>query len=171
LEPLLRLKLHLDPATLEPLDSANLAVSYKWLGAGLVTLDGAGYPSFPPLPAGPGLYRFDFGIDEEGRRVIYVGEGKSISGRARQYRNAKVDRKRALTSRRIHRAMVDHLVAGRQIAMSVVVTAGFADGSSVDFGKKSGRLLIESAAVVMAQLDGSVRLLNVDHHVIAEIEG
>jgi hypothetical protein len=68
----------------------------------------------------------------------------------------------AATSRRLHRAMVEHLQTGGEIEMSVVLAAHFADGSIVNFGQKSGRLLVESGAVVLAQMDPVVRVMNVD---------
>lgn len=48
---------------------------------------------------------------------------------AMQYRNAKVDRKRALTGRKLHRAMVEHLQAGCEVEMSVVLASNIANGS------------------------------------------
>jgi hypothetical protein len=151
-----------DQNTLEAQDSSELTFRYTWQCVGSIVLDEKGYPSFPSLPSAPGIYRFDFGIDGDGLRVVYIGEGKNVANRAIQYRNAKVDRKRALTSRRLHRAMVQHLQAGGEIEMSMVLAAHFADGSVVNFGQKSGRLLVESGAVVLAQLDPVVRAMNVD---------
>jgi hypothetical protein len=151
-----------DQYALETQGTSELTFRYIWQRAGSITLDAQGYPSFPLLPAAPGIYRFDFGIDGDGLRVVYIGEGKNVAKRAMQYRNAKVDRERALTSRRLHRAMAEHLQTGGEIEMSVVLAAHFADGSLVNLGQKSGRLLIESGAVVLAQLDPVVRLLNVD---------
>ncbi|MFC5930365.1 hypothetical protein D6T64_16045 [Cryobacterium melibiosiphilum] len=57
--------------------------------------------------------------------------------------------------------MVEHLQAGREIEMSVVLAAHFADVSIVNFVLKSGRPLVESGAVVLAQLDPVVRVMNV----------
>lgn len=148
-----------------------MALNYTWLRAGVVVLDVSGLPLFPPLPLGPGLYRFDFGLDDDGRRAVYIGEGKSIAKRAVQYRNANDDRKRALTSRRLRRAVVDHLATGQKIEMSVIVAAHVANGSTITFGQKSGRLLVESAAVVLAQLDTTVCVLNVDHDQVAGLDG
>ena len=153
-----------DQKELKAQDSAELSFRYTWLRAGSITLDANSHPSFPPLPSLPGLYRFDFGIDQNGLTVVYIGEGKSVADRAMQYRNAKVDRKRALTSRRLHRAMVEQLQAGGAIEMSVVLVAHFADGSVVNLRQKSGRLLAESGAVVLAQLDPSARVMNVDRN-------
>jgi hypothetical protein len=108
-----------DQNTLEAQDSSELTFRYTWQCVGSIVLDEKGYPSFPSLPSAPGIYRFDFGIDGDGLRVVYIGEGKNVANRAIQYRNAKVDRKRALTSRRLHRAMVQHLQAGGEIEMSM----------------------------------------------------
>ena len=150
-----------DGAMLVPVDSAHISLRYTWQRAGAVVLDGNGFPLFPSLPPDPGLYRFDFGF-LDGHQVVYIGEGKSIANRALQYRKAKFDRERPLTSRRLHRAMVDHIVSGQTIEMSIVLVAHFADGSCVNFYQKSGRLMVESTAVVLAQLDPTIRVLNVD---------
>lgn len=51
-----------DASKLEPLGSIEVTSRFTWLRAGSLSLDGEGLPSFPPLPRGPGLYRFEFGL-------------------------------------------------------------------------------------------------------------
>lgn len=63
--------------------------------------------------------------------------------------------------------MVEHLQADRPIEMSVILAAHFADRSFVVLGQKSGRLLVESGAVVLAQLDPSVRVMNTDRNIVS----
>lgn len=160
--PRSRLIAEIDVAQLAPMESVHFTLSYTWLRAGFVTLNASSYPVLPPLPDVPGMYRFDFGRGDDGRRTIYIGEGKSIRARGLQYRNAKRDRKRALTSRRMHRAMVVHLQGSGVIEMSVIVEASMASGDLINLGRKSGRLVVESAAVVLAQIDPAIRVLNID---------
>ncbi|CAN5374893.1 hypothetical protein BH23ACT6_BH23ACT6_18940 [soil metagenome] len=83
-----------DVSSLEPLSCNELSVEFTWLRAGELSLDGDGSPLFPLLPASPGLYRFDFGVDDEGVRSLYIGESSSLRRRASNYRNAKTDRSR-----------------------------------------------------------------------------
>lgn len=64
-------------------------MAFSWLRAGPITLDSAGLPTFPPLPRVPGLYRYDFGLDNTGIRTLYVGESAELARRASNYRNAK----------------------------------------------------------------------------------
>lgn len=143
-------------------DALRVEVRFTWNEVGHVVLDEAHFPSFPALPDDPGLYRFEFGTDGDGRKVYYIGESKNLSGRARQYRRAKMDREKPLTSRRLHRKMVEHLSDGGKITMFIVTDVELGGGLRLPLSRKSGRLLAESAAVVTAQLDAGVILLNID---------
>jgi hypothetical protein len=143
-------------------DSLDIEVHFRWSNTGRVTLDRSGFPQFPALPDLPGLYRFDFGADDDGRSVLYIGESKKLSERARQYRRAKTDRTTALTSRRLHRTMVEHLSSGGEITMFIVTEVRLGDNTVISLGRKSGRLLAESAAVVSTHLDPRVVILNID---------
>jgi hypothetical protein len=158
-----------DTATSPILDTVDVSLSFAWRLAGPVEIDPEGHPVFPPLPDRPGLYRFDFGADETGRALWYIGEAKNLRNRAGQYRAAKRDRRRLLTSRRLHLLMVEHLAAGGLIAMAVVTEVTFADGSAVNVGRKSGRLLGESAAVVLAKRDPNVIVLNRDDELAQDV--
>jgi hypothetical protein len=151
-----------DPTALVAADSLQVEVRFTWNRVGVVILDKSGFPVFPALPDDPGLYRFDFGIDASGQRIHYIGESKNLRRRAQQYQRSKVDRKKALTSRRLHRQMVDHLSSGGEIVMFIVTDAELAGGMPLGLGRKSARLLAESAAVVAAQLDTRLMLLNID---------
>jgi hypothetical protein len=158
-------------AQLVAADSLNVEVHYQWCNAGSVTLDRAGFPLFPALPSLPGLYRFNFGANSEGKTVLYIGESKELSDRARQYRRAKTDRTKALTSRRLHRKIVEHLSEGGTIMMSIVTEVRLGDNTSVSLGRKSGRLLAESAAVVSTYLDPRVEIVNIDDDTSLETSG
>lgn len=151
-----------DWSALAKLDSVTISTSFTWHRAGAITLEPSDIPLFPALPQQPGLYRIQLITDNVRMRIFYIGESKDVRGRARQHRNATVDRVRSLTSRRVHQVMVEHLTAGGEITMDIALEAQLGDGSLANLRRKSGRLLAESAAIVLAQLDPTVRLLNLD---------
>jgi hypothetical protein len=151
-----------DASRLEPLESVEVASAFTWLRAGSISLDADGLPSFPALPREPGLYRFDFGVDDEGVRTIYIGESVSLRQRASNYRNAKTDRSRQRTSRRIHKEVVAHLRAGGAIEFAIATAVVLADGQAADLRLKSARRLAENAAVLRAQMSSGVTVLNID---------
>lgn len=144
------------------LESLDVRVAFDWLCAGPVTLDAAGLPQFPPLPRLPGLYRYDFGLDETGVRTLYIGESAELARRASNYRNAKTDRSRRRTSRRIHNEIVQHLRAGGSIEFAIATQLQLGDGQATDLRRKSARRLAENAAVLIAQTASSTRVLNID---------
>jgi hypothetical protein len=151
---------------LQALESIEVRTRFTWLRAGPIRLDAQQLPLFPPLPGEPGLYRFDFGVDDEGVRVIYIGESVSLRQRASNYRNAKTDRSRQRTSRRIHKEVVAHLSAGRGIEFAIATAVILADGQAADLRLRSARRLAENAAVLTAQLDSGVAVLNIDADLI-----
>lgn len=142
--------------------SIEVTVDFTWLRAAALSLDAAGFPVFPALPRQPGLYRFDFGLDDEGVRVIYIGESVSLRQRASNYRNAKSDRSRQRTSRRIHREVVAHLRSGGAIEFAIAIEVRLGDGEAADLRLKSARRLAENAAVLSAQVEERVAVLNID---------
>ncbi|AMB59180.1 hypothetical protein AWU67_10250 [Microterricola viridarii] len=154
----------LDADALPMAGDVGVSVNFTWRFAGTVELDATGRPAFPKLPSVPGLYRFDFGIDQVGMRVLYVGESGHVRKRASQYRNAVRDGGRNRTSRRIHRLLVAHLEAGGAIEYSIATTVTI-NGADADLRRKTARLLAESAAVHLAQLDPRVHVLNIDAEV------
>lgn len=151
-----------DANQLKALESVEVTSKFSWLRAGALTLDEAGLPAFPSLPREPGLYRFDFGVDDEGVRTIYIGESVSLRQRASNYRNAKTDRSRQRTSRRIHKEVVAHLGAGGAIEFAIATAVVLADGKAADLRLKSARRLAENAAVLTAQMQPGVTVLNID---------
>lgn len=151
-----------DLESLPVLESLEVRVRFDWVGAGRVTLDDEGLPKFPPLPRLPGLYRYDFGVDDNGVRTFYVGESVDLARRAGNYRNAKTDRSSQRTSRRIHREMVQHLRAGGSIDFAIATQVQLGDGQATELRLKSARQLAENAAVLMALTDPGARVLNID---------
>lgn len=151
-----------DAAALEEIEVVDVRVTFSWLRVGAVVLDDAGLPRFPRLPRAPGLYRFDFGSDDSGTRVIYIGESVDLARRARNYRNAKSDRSRQKTSRRLHKEIVQHLSAGKSIELAVATKIRLADDQAPELRLKSARRLAENAAVLIAQTAPATRALNID---------
>lgn len=152
----------LDESQLQELETLDVRVAFSWLRAGAISLDDAGLPRFPDLPRVPGLYRYDFGIDESGVRALYIGESVELARRASNYRNAKTDRSRQRTSRRIHKEIVGHLSAGGSIEFAIATSARWGDDVPLDLRLKSARRLAENAAVLLAQSQSGVRVLNID---------
>ena len=110
----------------------------------------------------PGLYRYDFGVDEASVRTLYIGESGELARRASNYRNAKTDRSRQRTSRRIHKEIVGHLSAGGGIEFAIATSVRWGDDVELDLRRKSARRLAENAAVLLAQSQPSIRVLNID---------
>lgn len=152
----------LDAEALDVLESVDIRVAFEWLRAGPIILDAAELPKFPPLPRLPGLYRYDFGLDDAGVRTLYIGESVELARRASNYRNAKTDRSRQRTSRRIHKEIVQHLQAGGSIEFAIATRVTMHDGEDTDLRLKSARRLAENAAVLRAQTTPSTRVLNID---------
>ena len=152
----------LDASTLVEIETIDVRVVFSWLRAGSITLDPAGLPKFPSLPRLPGLYRYDFGPDSSGIRTLYIGESVELARRASNYRNAKSDRSRQRTSRRIHKEIVGHLSAGGSIEFVIATSIRWGDDEELDLRFKSARRLAENAAVLLAQSQPGIRVLNID---------
>ena len=86
------------------------------------------------------------------------------------YRNAKTDRSRQRTSRRIHKEIVQHLQARGSIDFAIATQVQLGDGQSTDLRLKSARRLAENAAVLIAQTAPGTRVLNIDAD-LTETEG
>lgn len=151
-----------DAAQLDVIDSVDVQIRFDWLRAGPVCLDSSGLPKFPALPRVPGLYRYDFGLDSSGVRILYIGESVELARRASNYRNAKTDRSRQRTSRRIHKEIVRHLAAGGSIEFAIATQVAIHSSEAPDLRLKSARRLAENAAVLRAQTTPNTRVLNID---------
>lgn len=150
-----------DIAALPEVERLSVCVELAWRLAGSVVLDDSGFPKFPSLPRDPGLYRFDFGVDCDGVRTLYIGESKSLGRRAGNYRNAKTDRSTQRTSRRIHKEIVEHLTRGGSIVFAIATEVS-SGGETVDLRRTAARRFAENAAVFVAQMTASTRVLNVE---------
>ncbi|OZB77850.1 MAG: hypothetical protein B7X41_20555 [Microbacterium sp. 14-71-5] len=151
-----------DASELEEIEALDVRVGFSWLHAGSVALDAEGLPLFPPLPILPGLYRYDFGVGDDGIRTLYIGESVNLARRGSNYRNAKSDNTRQRTSRRIHREIVSHLGDGGRIDFAIATSAHWQDGEELDLHRTSARRLAENAAVLLGQTEPGVRVLNID---------
>jgi hypothetical protein len=152
----------LDLAALDVIERLDVRVTFSWLLAGAVTLDGNGLPLFPPLPSAPGLYQFDFGRDATATRTLYIGESVDLRRRASNYRNARTDRSRQRTSRRLHKEIVGHLAMGEPLQLAIAPTVCWKIDEVLDLRLKSARRLAENAAVLLVQMQGGTRVLNID---------
>jgi hypothetical protein len=151
-----------DPSTLGAIETLDVRVAFSWLRAGAVTLDREGLPLFPALPRLPGLYRFDFGTNASDVRTLYIGESVELARRASNYRNAKTDRSRQRTSRRIHQEVVAHLSAGGAIEFAIATEVRWAADEPLDLRLKSARRLAENAVVLLAPTRPETAVLNID---------
>ncbi|KQV73867.1 hypothetical protein ASC61_01940 [Aeromicrobium sp. Root344] len=153
-----------DESSLPIFETVDASVTFSWRRAGKVTLDTAGIPKFPALPRVPGLYRFDFEpLGDDSQPSIYIGESVNLRSRGSNYRNAKTDRSRQRTSRRIHKELVAHLSQGGAITFSISSSASLGvGGESIDLRWTSARRMAENAAVLLAQMEGTANVLNID---------
>jgi len=85
-----------------------------------------------------------------------------LARRASNYRNAKTDRSRQRTSRRIHKEIVQHLLAGGSIEFAIATQVTIHHVEDTDLRLKSARRLAENAAVLRAQTTPAIRVLNID---------
>jgi hypothetical protein len=150
-------------AELPPPDTVTVSVSFTWRDAGAVTLDGTGKPSFPPLPEVPGMYRLTLtGPDWQSRARVYIGETDNLRRRlAGNYRNPGPSQQ---TSQRVNALLRDQLTRGGTVALAVTTDATTtleADSTrSMDLTRKAGRLLVENAALVLAQVTDDADIEN-----------
>jgi len=153
-----------EAAELPVLDSVEATIAFTWHDAGDLCLDQSDVPKFPPLPRIPGLYRFEFRSAGQGDvNAVYIGESQNLLQRGSNYRNAKTDRTRQRTNRRIHREIVGHISGGGTIGFAIATDARMGVSSdAVDLRWKSARRMAENAAVLLAQLSGSAVVLNID---------
>lgn len=138
-----------------PVENVQVTVRFAWQRLGPVALDKTGKVMFPrPLPSVPGLYRMLF--TGNGAQRWYIGETDNLRRRlGSNYRNPGPSQQ---TSLRVNAALLTHLDAGGEVLVDVALSAEAAapDAApvSLDLTRKAGRLLAESAAVVLAQRAG-----------------
>ncbi|GAA1434424.1 hypothetical protein GCM10009616_28840 [Microlunatus lacustris] len=137
----------------KPAGEVAATVWFAWTRLGVLLLDGAGKVEFPkPLPSVPGLYRMTF----TGANRLYIGESDNLRRRlGSNYRNPGP---RQRTSLRVNEALRTYLGAGGAVTLDIAVAAQLSGPDvgvgPLDLTRKAGRLLAESAALVLAQLGG-----------------
>lgn len=146
------------------LENAELSLRFAWRPAGDLGLDATGRPVFPRLPAQPGLYRMTLmGGRQQPRGRVYIGETDNLKRRlSGNYRNPGP---RQQTSLRVNSLLREHLSGGGAVQLDVVEDASVGIGSggvlrSIDLTRKAPRLLVESAALVMAQIADTMDIEN-----------
>jgi hypothetical protein len=150
---LTRAQSHIEDLEPENVETVDAHVIFDWSPIGAASLDATGKLAFPKaVPASPGLYRLTL-ARASSRRRIYIGESDNLRRRlSTNYRNPGP---RQRTSVRINALLVEHLRMGGTVAVDIAVSATFSaadsDGSGLDLSRKAGRLLAESAALVLAQ--------------------
>jgi hypothetical protein len=160
-----------DPAARRTIASAELpvlecvvaTVRFTWRDAGELTVDGGGKVAFPLLPEPPGLYRLTLTGDPNGSRPrVYIGESDGLRRRASGYRNPAPTQ---LTNVRVNALLRAHIGLGgvaRMAVSSEVELVLPAEGTlPLDLTRKAGRLLAESAALVLAQITNDADIDNI----------
>jgi hypothetical protein len=143
----------------EPID---VAVAFQWTDAGHVLVDAGGKPAFGRLDPTPGLYRLTL-IDGPAvaRPQAYIGETDNLRRRlATNYRTPGASQK---TSLRVNALLRAHLAGGGSVALAVATEATVRLRGSeqpLDLSRKAGRLLAESAALVLAHAEDEAEIMN-----------
>lgn len=134
------------------MDDITVSVSFDWIPYGTVTVDGPTI-QFEPAPRAPGIYRIDLDATH-----AYIGEASDLARRFSGYRKpgGNVDTLVPRTNRRVQRKILEALAAGgivpvRICTAATVTVAGETTDLTLD---KSRRLLVEGAAIVIAERDG-----------------
>ena len=140
----------------------DVRVRLQWLNRDAVTLDPAGKPLFPRLEQSAGLYRLTLTGGVAGTRPrVYIGESENLHRRlSSNYRNPGAGQQ---TSLRINALLREHLGVDGSVALAVATTATvWLNGveQSLDLTRKAGRLLAESAVVVLASTTDDAEIMN-----------
>ncbi len=142
--------------SISPRDLTRLDVCFGWRDFGGVVLDSGGKPTFDRLPEIPAVYRISMTArpgQVTPRR--YVGESDNLRRRSGNYRNPGPSQR---TSLRVNGLLREHLAAGGAVRLAGVIDATWrldAEAeTALDLTTKSGRLLVENAALLIARASG-----------------
>lgn len=154
----------IDSKTLPLLRTTDVRVLVEWRYAGVIALDADGEGLFPALPHEPGLYEMTFaGAREQTSARVYVGESDDLRRRAAHYRNPGPTQE---TNRRLNAAIKAQLASGGVVRLAIATEAKVigAAGTTqpLDLARKASRVLAENAAIVLAQLGGTVEIVNLE---------
>ena len=133
------------------MNETRLIVLCNWERLGTITLDDEHRLAFPKTTTTSGAYTF--AVDEK----RYIGEAVNLRQRFNGYRNPGPSQQ---TNLRMNPLLVDAAAQGVRIDIATTATA-IIDGveHALDLSRKSARLLVESAAITTALLNGD-ELLN-----------
>lgn len=143
----------------EPLD---VRIRLQWLDSGPVKLDAQGKLAFVDVERTAGIYRLTLeGAEPGGRRRVYIGETDNL--RRRLHANYRSPGPSQQTSLRINQLLREHLGAGGSATVAVATAATVwltGQEQPLDLTRKAGRLLAESAALVVAQVTDDADIAN-----------
>jgi len=141
------------PLDLGGVPGNTLIVDFDWTPHGAVTAD-AHTIRFESAPRAPGLYRIDLDATH-----TYIGEALSLASRLNGYRNpgGSVDTLVPRTNRRVQRKILEALAAGRSVPVWICTAATLTaegDTTALPLNDKTRRLLVEAAAIILAERGG-----------------
>lgn len=139
--------------------SETVEVAFEWKLIGEVTLDTAGRLLFPQSTSACGVYRFDI---DGARPSVYFGEAVDLRRRFSHYRSPGPTQQ---TNIRLNELLCRVLPLEGRCQVSLAAVSSFRAGSckaDLDLRLKAARVLIESAAIVLARDDGARLVLNLD---------
>jgi hypothetical protein len=139
--------------------SDEICLAFRWESIGPLSVDQAGKLVFPQVQSAPGVYRFE--IDGH-KASVYFGEAADLRQRFRQYRNPGRTQQ---TNLRMGKLLCDTFGAEGHGEVSLAQIISFGAGepkAHLDLRLKAARVLMESAAIVLARSRGERAVLNLD---------
>jgi hypothetical protein len=137
----------------------SVALRFRWRDIGDVVLDPAAKLAFPRAAAEPGIYRLEV---DHAEASVYFGEASDLRRRFGQYRNPGPSQQ---TNQRLNDLLGRVLANSGRCRVSVVEVQWF-EGKfrevDLDLRLKAARVLVESAAIVLARSDGKRIVLDLD---------
>lgn len=130
-----------------------MGIEFEWAPHGMVVGDSPTV-RFDLTPSTPGLYRIDVYATH-----TYIGEAGNLARRFSGYRNPGGSPETVVprTNRRIQRRIMEALAVGRVVPVFICTSAALTvDGEVVPLplNDKTHRLLVEAAAIILAQRAG-----------------
>jgi murein DD-endopeptidase MepM/ murein hydrolase activator NlpD len=129
----------------------RVGVEFKWEEVGWVARSD-GRLQLPLVPMEPGIYCFR--VFTDAGMEVYIGESQNL--RHRMLRNY-ASKHRGRTNVRVRQLLLQRLDEGRRVQLAVARRVSLrveGEQSPADLRLKHVRLLVENAALVLAQRDG-----------------